>query len=142
MLRQDCCLVTLVAGNNMTRKEVFPFEVRDAASGATIADIRLSTREYISERHYKIIESRMRTVDESLVDSEGLVILDPDSQSAILLKELSIVGHKEAPRHVNLRQMAELVNARLITRNAGDRPGIVAYDITELGRLFVRDLLS
>lgn len=126
----------------MTRKEVFPFEVRDAASGATIADIRLSTREYISERHYKIIESRMRTVDESLVDSEGLVILDPDSQSAILLKELSIVGHKEAPRHVNLRQMAELVNARLITRNAGDRPGIVAYDITELGRLFVRDLLS
>ena len=126
----------------MTRKEVFPFEVRDAASGATIADIRLSTREYISERHYKIIESRMRTVDESLVDSEGLVILDPDSQSAILLKELSIVGHKEAPRHANLWQMAELVNARLITRNAGDRPGIVAYDITELGRLFVRDLLS
>jgi hypothetical protein len=126
----------------MTRKEVFPFEARDASSGATIVDTRLSTREYISEHHGKIIESRMRTVHESLVDSEGRVILDPDSQSAILLKELSEVRHSEAPRHLNLRHMALLVVAGLVTRSAGSRPGIVAYDITDLGRQFVRDVLS
>ena len=126
----------------MARKEVFPFEDRDALSGATIVDTRLSTRVYINRRHCKIIESRMRTVDESLVDSEGRLILDSNGPSAILLKELSIVKHKEAPRHLNLREMAELANANLITRNVGDRPGMVAYDITELGRLFVRDLLS
>jgi hypothetical protein len=126
----------------MARKEVFPFEVRDTASGAAIVDTRLSTREFISERHWKAIEGRMRTVDESLVDNEGRVILDTDGPSAILLKELAEVGHGEAPRHVNLRHLTELVNARLVTRKAGERPGMVAYDITELGRLFVRDLLS
>jgi hypothetical protein len=126
----------------MTRKEVFPFEVHSTSSGATIVDTRLSTREFISERHWKIIESRMRTVDESLVDSAGRVILDTDGPSAILLKELAEVGHGEAPRHVSLRHMTELVNARLVTRKVGERPGMVAYDITELGRLLVRDLLS
>ena len=126
----------------MTRKEVFPFEIRDTSSGATIVDTRLSTREYIGQRHWKIIESRMRTVDESLVDSEGRVILDTDGPSAELLKELAEIGHGESPRHVNLRHMAALVAAGLVTRTAGARPGIVAYDITELGRQFVRDLLS
>jgi hypothetical protein len=126
----------------MTRKEVFPFEIRDTSSGATIVDTRLSTREYIGQRHWKIIESRMRTVDESLVDSEGRVIMDTDGPSAELLKELAEIGHGESPRHVNLRHMAALVAAGLVTRTAGARPGIVAYDITELGRQFVRDLLS
>ena len=126
----------------MARKEVFPFEARDVASGAKIVDTRLSTREYISERHCKIVESRMRTVDESLVDSEGRLILDSDCPSANILKELAEVGHGEAARHVNLRHMAMLVVAGLVTRNAAGRPGIVAYDITDLGRQFVRDVLS
>jgi hypothetical protein len=126
----------------MARKEVFPFEARDAVSGATIVDTRLSTREYINARHYKIIENRMRTVDESLVDGEGRVISDTDGPSAHLLKELAEVGHGEGPRHVNLGHMGALVRAGLVTRAAAARPGIVAYDITEFGRLFVRDLLS
>ena len=125
----------------MTRKEVFPFEARDATTGATITDTRLSTREYIGQRHCKIIENRMRTVDESLVDSEGRLILDPDSASAELLKELAEVGRREAPRHINLRHMALLDAAGLATRSVGSRPGLVAYDITDLGRQFVRDLL-
>jgi hypothetical protein len=133
---------SLIAGDNMSRKEVFPFETRDAASGVTIVDTRLSTREYISERHCMIIENRMHTVDESLVDSEGRLILDSDCPSASMLKELAEVGHGEVPRHVNLRHMALLVTAGLATRNAADRPGIVAYDITDLGRKFVRDVLS
>jgi hypothetical protein len=84
----------------------------------------------------------MRTVDESLVDSEGRLILDSDCPSANILKDLAEVGHGEAARHVNLRHMAMLVVAGLVTRNAADRPGIVAYDITDLGRQFVRDVLS
>ena len=132
----------LSRGDNMTRKEVFPFEIRDTSSGATIVDTRLSTREYISERHWKIIESRMRTVDESLVDSEGRVIMDSDGPSADLLKELAETGHGEAPRSVNLRHLAVLTAAGLVMRSAGARPGIVVYDITDLGRQFVRDLLS
>ena len=126
----------------MARKEIFPFEARYAVSGATIVDTRLSTREYIGQRHHKIIENRMRTVDESLVDGEGRVILDTDGPSANLLKELAEVGHGEAPRYVNLGHMGALVRAGLAKRTAGGRPGMVAYDITELGRLFVRDLLS
>jgi hypothetical protein len=126
----------------MTRKEVFPFESRDVASGETIVDTRLSTREFISERHCHVIESRMRTVDESLVDNEGRLILDSDCPSASILKEMAAVGHGEAPRHVNFRHMATLVVAGLLTRSDAERPGIVAYDITDLGRRFVRDVLS
>ena len=87
----------------MSRKEVFPFETRDPESGATVIDTRLSTRGYIEGRRCKIIESRMRTVDESLVDGEGRILLDSDGESAKLLKQLAQVGHEEAPRHVNLK---------------------------------------
>ena len=126
----------------MARIEVFPFKVWDPLAGAIIVVTRLSTRDFIRSAGGEIIEGRMRTVDESLVDHNGRIVLDSGIEGVKFLKELDAVGHAEAPRHVNLKHTTLLANAGLVTRATGSSPGMVAYDITKLGRQFVHDLLS
>src|ERR1019366_3186923 len=70
-------------------------------------------------------EGRMRTVDESLVDHNGRIVLDSGIEGVKFLKELDAVGHAEAPRHVNLKHTTLLANAGLVTRATGSSPGMV-----------------
>jgi hypothetical protein len=128
---------------NMARIEVFPFRRFDSASGKMLEERRLSTREYIRERGGVIIEGGMRPVEDTLVDHQGRLVLDPSRDSARLLKQLNAAenGHGETTGNVNRNPLIELVDAGLATPTAVG-PSHIDYDITELGRLFARDLLS
>jgi hypothetical protein len=125
------------------RIEVYPFSRYDSESGKMLEDRRCSTREYIRERGGVIIEGGTRLVGDTLVDHQGRLILDPSGESARLLKQLDAAegGHGETTGNVNRRPLQELVDAGLATRTiVGSNR--VDYDVTDLGRLYVRDLLS
>ena len=126
----------------MARVDVFPFKVYDAIAGAMIPDPRLATREHIRSRGADIIERGICVVDERLVDKDGRLLLDPSSLSAAVLKELYATGgHDAAPPHLNAKEMATLVDGGLVN-GISYKEGLIIHDITDLGRQFVRDLLS
>lgn len=125
----------------MARIEVFPFTVWDNLAGATVTRTLLSTRDFIDRANGQPVLAKMRMVDDSLLDGNGRVVLDPTTPSAKYLKELDAEGEGTAPSQLNRKAMDALAIARLVTATVTG-PGRTTYRITDRGRQYVRDLLS
>jgi hypothetical protein len=120
--------------------KLYPFRVFDMKTGSNSVVNRFSTPEFIRAARGEPIDDGAREFDEALVDGDGRLLIDPHSDSARLLKELSGLGGKAAiSGNKDRRAMEILTNFGLVTYSlpAND---IVDYAITDLGRLLVAEL--
>jgi len=102
---------------------------------------RLSTPDFIARAQAEVIEDSGREIDEHLIDGDGRVLIDPATEGARLLRELYAKGgHGTTTGNIDRRELAKLVEARLMKYKlpSVDR---VDYDITDLGRLMVEEVL-
>jgi hypothetical protein len=120
---------------------VFFFRVWDAEKKAKVIARRRATREYIKGRNGEIVENSERYVDKQLLNVDGLVLLELTSAERDYLRQLDDQGDVAtiSAGSPPYRALFRLVTQQMLTRQA-TAPGEYEYQLTELGRLALRDL--
>jgi hypothetical protein len=124
----------------ITKIKLYPFRVFYMRTGSNAVVHRLSTSEFIRTVRGEPIEEEAREIDEKLVDSDGRLLIDTQSDGARLLKSLSDLGGKISMSGYKDHSTWQILISSGLTSHSPAGNDIVNYAITDLGRLMVAEL--